>query len=320
MKFYFVVMWTLEVPATGFLCVLALLHEGSGVSVPSRVIAPGVEMPMLAFGTYRGSLKECTVTGAVEKWLQLGGRHIDTAFDYGTQPDVGAALKQTAVSRRDIFLTTKIPGPIGKDNVTHLIMNTSLPQLGVDYIDLVLIHFPCNGGFHEFPDKCGRTEWREERLSTWEGLMELQKAGKIRAIGLSNYNTEHVMELMDYDVKPAVNQIQWHLGFHNETLWSDMKKLGVAVEAWAPLAGPTTMGDDPGVSLGDVRLKAVASRYNVSTAQIALRWSTQRGVTPVTATCNADHAAADLASFDVTLLDEEIEYLSTLMPSSVVLV
>merc|ERR1712224_317654 len=94
---------------------------------------------MMAFGTYRGSLKECTVTEAVEKWLQLGGRHIDTAFNYGTQPDVGAALKHTAVSRHDIFVTTKIPGPIGKGNVTNLIMNTSLPQLGVDYIDLVLI-------------------------------------------------------------------------------------------------------------------------------------------------------------------------------------
>mmetsp|Transcript_17916 Transcript_17916/g.31430 ORF Transcript_17916/g.31430 Transcript_17916/m.31430 type:complete len:316 (+) Transcript_17916:64-1011(+) len=311
--------WTLELAAsTGFFCIcLGLLDVCSGVSVPSKVIAPGVQMPMLAFGTYRGSLKECTVTEAVEKWLQLGGRHIDTAFNYGTQPDVGAALKQTAISRHDIFLTTKIPGPIGKENVINLIMNTSLPQLGVDYIDLVLIHYPCKGDAHEFPDKCGRTEWRKERLSTWEGLMELQKAGKIRALGLSNYNTEHVMELMDYDVKPAVNQIQWHLGFHNETLWSDMKQLGVAVEAWAPLAGPTTMGDDPGVSLGDQRLKAVAERYNVSTAQVALRWSTQRGVTPVTATCNEDHAMADLASFDVTLLDEEIEYLSTLEPSIV---
>jgi len=272
-------------------------------------------MPMLAMGTYRPSLKGCSVVDAVGQWLELGGRHIDTAFNYGTQPDVGMALSKTTVPRSEIFLTTKIPGPIGKENVTRLIRDVSLAQLGVDYIDLVLIHYPCAHDAHEFPDKCGRTEWRAERLSTWEGLVELQKTGKIRAIGLSNYNTEHVTELLDAGLqKPAVNQIQWHLGFHNETLWSGMQDLGVAVEAWAPLAGPTTLDGDPGVSLSDERLMSVARRYNVSTAQVALRWSIQRGVTPVTATCKRDHASGDLASFDFELADADISYLNSLKP------
>jgi len=283
-------------------------------AVPSVTIIPGIEMPMLALGTARVSLAECTVQQAVQQWLELGGRHIDTAFDYGTQPDVGAALKVTSVPRKDIFVTTKVPGPIGKKEVMDLIQNTSLPQLGLDYIDLVLIHFPCKKG-SEFPDKCGRDEWHNERLATWDGLAELQSAGLIRAIGVSNYNTEHIAELLEVGGPPAVNQVEWHLGYHNETLLTHMKASGVALEAWGCLSGPTT-GRNPGVSLSDKRLKAVAQRYNVSTAQLALRWSVQKGVTPVTATCSRDHALSDLNAFSFNISGQDLRLLDALLPGS----
>lgn len=287
------------------------LSEG----VPFVTISPDVKMPMLAFGTARMSLKGCTVQQAVEQWLALGGRHIDTAYDYDTQPDVGAALRASSVPREEIFVTTKVPGPIGKREVQNLITNTSLKQLGLDYIDLVLIHFPCK--LHEeFPDKCGRNEWHADRLATWVGLVELQKAGKIRAVGVSNYNTVHIAELADIGAKPAVNQVEWHLGYHNETLLTAMKAAGVVLEAWGSLTGPTT-GRNPGVPLSDSRLKAVAQRYNASTAQLALHWSAQKGVVPVTATCTREHALGDLNAFSFNISLQDMQYMDSLQAARV---
>jgi len=278
-------------------------------SVPTVTISPGINMPMLAFGTARDSLSGCTVQQGVEQWLALGGRHIDTADNYGTQPDVGAALATTKVPRAEIFVTTKIPGPIGKQQVIDKITKTALPQLGVTYIDLVLIHWPCTKSGY-FPDNCNPSDGYAERMATWEGLEELQKDGKIRAIGVSNYNEYHVAELTQLGKVPATNQIQWHLGLHNDTFLAAMKGSGVALEAWGSLSGPTTGGD--GVSLGDPRLKAVAARYNVSTAQVALRWSVHKGVTPVTATCTAEHAVGDLDSFKFDLSEVDVAYLDSL--------
>lgn len=289
------------------LCAAAwAVHLPAVVAVLSTTIAPGVEMPLLAMGTYRGSLEGCTVQAAVEQWLALGGRHIDTAYDYGTQADVGAALAASRVPREEIFVTTKIPGPIGRQLVVDLVTNVSLPQLRLDYVDLVLIHFPCKDK-RQFPDKCGRDEWHDERMETWEGLMDLQRAGKIRAAGVSNYNTEHLAELHEVGARPAVNQVEFHLGYHNETLLAASQALGVTLSAWGSLSGPTT-GRNPGVSLSDPRLQSIAKRYNVSTAKLALRWLASKGVVPITATCSRQHAMDDIAtaSFELSEVDKAI--------------
>lgn len=292
---------------------LASVVRSRGSAVPDVEIAPGVRMPMVAFGTAKESLQGCAVTDAVAQWLRLGGRHIDTAYDYNTQPDVGAGIRAAGVPREEVFLTTKIPGPIGKQAVMDLIMNVSLPQLGLDYVDLVLIHFPC-GNTSQFPDKCGPEEWRAERLATWEGLTELRKAGKIRAVGVSNYNVGHIQEtVMLGGGVPAVNQVEWHLGYHNETLLSAMRQLKVTLEAWGSLTGPTA--SNPGISLSDPRLQEIAKRYNASTAQVALRWSAQKGVVPVTATCTADHAQSDLDAFRFELSEDDIRALDALTPA-----
>lgn len=287
-----------------------------GAGVPEVELPGGVRMPMLAFGSARSSFKgECTVTEAVKQWLSLGGRHIDTANNYGTQPDVGRALEESGVPRADIFLTTKIPGPIGKQEAIAMITNASLPQLGVDYIDLVLVHTPCLE--HKFfPNLCGAKE-AAARLDTWQGLLELRAAGKIRAVGVSNFDAEQVAELARASgVAPAVNQVEWHLGYHNETLLAAMKADGVVLEAWAPLAGPTAgMAGHPGVPLGDPHLGRVAAGHHGATAaQVALRWSVHKGVAPVTATCSAAHAKGDLAAFDFDLSEDEVSLLDSLTP------
>lgn len=292
-----------------------LLWIGLGTSclgaVPTVEIAPGVAMPMLALGAANISFTECTVQEGVEQWLRLGGRHIDTANDYGTQLAVGRALKAVGLPRDSVFITTKIPGPIGEQAAIALIQQASLPQLGVDFIDLVLIHFPCLD-MHDFPDRCGG-KGKTERLATWKGLMTLQKAGKIRAVGVSNYNIEQVAEIIAVGGRPAVNQVEWHLGYHNEILLTAMKASGVTLEAWGSLSGPTaTVAGHPGISLRDPRLEKLAEIYNVSTAQLALRWSAHKGVVPVTATCNKDHALGDLATFDVDITASDIAQLDAL--------
>jgi len=244
----------------------------------------------------------------VEQWLSIGGRHIDTADDYGSQPDVGLALSNSKVPREDIFVTTKVPGPIGRQAVIDKITKTALPELGLEYIDLVLIHFPCDNGTPR--DICDN-EHEEERLETWQGLMDLKKSGLIRAAGVSNWNEKHVSNIIGLG-QPAVNQVEWHLGYHNETFLSAMKAMQVTVMAWAPLSGPTSQSSfigHPGISLSDPNLKAVAARYNRSTAEVALRWSTQKGIVPVTASCKEAHLVSDLKSFEFTLTDDDVHVL-----------
>lgn len=290
-----------------------------GNVVPTIEIAPGVNMPMVAFGSYNGSLTRCSVQEGVQQWLQLGGRHVDTADMYETEADVGAAIRGSGVPRKDIFVTTKVPGPIGNQAVQQMILQQSLPKLGLDYLDLVLIHYPCLA-LSDFPNKCGAALQRE-RLDTWKGLMELRRAGKIRAIGVSNYDAEQVKEVIEaFKEAPAVNQVEWHLAYHNETLRSALQKAGVTIEAWASLAGPTSgiVEKVPSISLSDERLKQVAEHYGVSTAQVELRWETQKQVVPITATCTKEHALADLSIFNFTISDKDMQYLDDLMPAEAV--
>jgi diketogulonate reductase-like aldo/keto reductase len=304
----------LSLDAVNTVVAFALLVVSSSMGVPDIAIAPNVSMPMLAFGTMTISNEGCTVQGAVEQWLRLGGRHIDMSLLYKTQPDAGRGINASGVPRKELFLTTKVEGPIGYKEAIDQVTNTDLAQVGVDYFDLVLIHFPCPS-FKDFPNKCG-SKFKQERLETWRGLEQLKRTGKVRAIGVSNYNQEQLRELIDAGYRPAVNQLQWHLGYHNDTFLQEMTDLGVKMEAWASLAGPTKSHNIPGVSLGDARLKAVAKRYNASTAQVALQWSVRKGVTPVTATCVLEHAKGDLTAFDFNLSAEDISYLDSLKEES----
>lgn len=284
--------------------------------IPDAEIPAGdgsvVHMPMLAFGTMTISNPGCTVASAVEQWLRLGGRHIDMSRMYKTTVDAGKGIKNSGVPRHELFLTTKVEGPIGM-NESIAQIEDDLQKVGVDYFDLVLIHWPCPGpdAMKYFPNKCG-SHGMDERLATWLGLVQLQQAKKVRAIGVSNYNQEQVEELTSAGFQPAVNQVQWHLGYHNDTFLDAMGKLGVRVEAWASLAGPTKSHNIPGVSLGDKRLKEVADRYKVSTAQVALQWSMNKGVTPVTATCNKEHAIGDLNANSFKLSGDDMTYLDKL--------
>lgn len=145
--------------------------------------------------------------------------------------------------------------------------------------------------------------------------MQLRRMGKVRAIGVSNYNSKHVAEILSLGERPAVNQVEWHLGFHDDALLATMRKWNVTMQGYGALSGPTaSLYGNPGIPLHDPRLAVVAQRYDVSPANVALQWILGKGIAAITATCNEAHARNDLKSFDFALVARDIEYLDGLRP------
>jgi len=291
-------------------------------AAPTVTIAPGVNMPMLILGTSVPDMftyDNCSMQDAVEQWLKVGGRHVLTCVGrcYASEPQIGRAWRASGLPRNEVFITTMVPEPVGRREVSDMILNVSMKNLGVDYIDLVLIKRACVPSQHgpEYPDRCGNDS-KDLRLATWQGLMDLRSSGKIRAAGVSNYNAEHIAEILARGERPAVNQVEWHLGFHDDDLLQQMRHWNVTLEGYGVLSGPTTLYGNPGVPLHDSRLIEVAHRYNVSAAQVVLQWTIAKGIAPITATCNAAHAADDFKAFGFSLAAEDVAYLDSLKAQS----
>lgn len=278
--------------------------------IPEVTIAPGVSMPMLAFGTSPITYKGCSVKAAVSMYLKLGVRHLDLGLYYGTEKEVGEAVKESGIPRSELFLAGKVEGPVGYENALAQIIDLDLPNTGLNYFDLLLMHYPCS----TYGERCGTNQF-EKRLSTWQALEHLKAIGKARAIGVSNFDWEQLNQLRQAGFQPAVNQVQWHLGYHDDALLGEAVAGGTLIEAWASLGSPVVGGYGmvkPGISLEDPRLDTIARRYNASAAQIALQWMIQMGVTPVTGTCSETHVRADLKSFDIHLSSYDVAYLNNL--------
>lgn len=247
-------------------------------------------------------------------YLKIGGYHLDLAKSYGTEQEVGEAIRASGVPRSKLFIAAKIEGPIGHDKAIQQVLEYDLPVTGLDYFDLLLMHYPCQ----TFGSKCG-PHGNEERLDTWRGMEYLKGIGKVRALGVSNFDMGQLQQLYHAGHRPAVNQVQWHLGFHDDGLLRGAKAGGTYIEAWASLASPVLGGYGmvkPGSSIGDPRLTRLARKHNVSAVQIALQWMNKRGITPLTGTCVITHAQDDLASFSgFNLSSDDIEYLNDLSVS-----
>lgn len=300
----------------------------SNSSIPCVQLPHGVQMPMVALGSWRGSYKDCADNNyscaqeharqAVQSWLQsVGGTHVDTANDYRTQVQVGEALKASGLAREEAFVTTKCPGAIGF-NATLQCIEDNIQMLGFyseekPYIDLVLVHFPfaikpeCNGvtggSECEAPYYDPGSEVRRE---TWAAMEFALRMGRVRAVGVSNYEVKHLMEISDFAEKPAVNRVEWHPYHHDDQLKAFCDAHGIAVEAWSPLSGQNAS------ALSDPTVKEVAAKYNVSTAQVVLRWSLQQNVSVVVGTEKVDHMKTDLELFSFQLTASEMQSISKL--------
>ncbi len=251
----------------------------------------GVKMPMLGLGTYKIGRSDDEVYRAVRTALEIGYRHIDTATLYLNERPVGKAIRESGISRDEIFVTTKLWGSdILEDNVQGA-FETSLQNLGLDYLDLYLVHWPVKARL--------RTTWR---------LMEtIYQSGKVRAIGLSNHLIHHMEEAFDEaSVAPVVNQVELHPYLLQQELISYCRTRDIAVQAWSPL------GSNKIPLLDEEALKQVGSKYGKSPAQVVLRWHLDKGIVALPKSSNADRQKENFQVFDFKLTDKEISMVDAL--------
>ena len=220
----------------------------------SFILSNGVHVPCVGYGTYLtpdGDIAK----NAVKEALDIGYRHVDTAFVYGNEKAVGDGIRASGVSRDDIFVTTKHWITMRGYEKASEAIDISLKNLGLDYLDLYLIHWPC-------VEKVS-PDWKDINASTWRAFEDAYKAGKLRSIGVSNYLPEHILALEEScTVKPMVNQIEFHPGYYQPELTRWCMEHGMVVEAWSPLGC--------GAVLGDPTIAKLAAKYGKSPAQICI--------------------------------------------------
>jgi diketogulonate reductase-like aldo/keto reductase len=248
----------------------------------------GVEMPWLGLGLWdAGRGKE---TRRAVRWaLEAGYRHIDTASAYGNEQDVGAAVADSDIARQDVFITTKVWNSDHGYDKTIQACRKSLEIMGLDYVDLYLIHWPV----------------AELRLETWRALVALREEGKCRAIGVSNYMIPHLEELLSAsDVVPAVNQVEFHPFLYERDLLEFCRARGVQLEAYSPLTR--------GRKLRDERLAALAARYNRTPAQILIRWALEHDVAVIPKSVHEERIRQNADVFDFRISRQDMAALDAL--------
>lgn len=262
------------------------------------ILSNGVEIPCIGYGTWQTPSGDVART-SVKAALDAGYRHIDTAAAYGNEEDVGSGIIDSGVSRKEIFLTTKHWVTERGYEKTVAAIDESLKKLKTDYIDLYLIHWPCVEKIS--PD------WKEINASTWAGFEKAYKDGKIRALGVSNFLPEHLSALFETaEIKPAVNQIEFHPGYYQPENVRWCKENGMVIEGWSPLGC--------GAVLNDPTINAIAKKYNVCAAQVCVRFALQSGVLPLPKSVHADRIKLNKEVFGFELSAEDMTALMTLPP------
>ena len=256
-------------------------------------LSNGIKIPCIGYGTWQTPDGDCAER-CVADALSVGYRHIDTAFAYGNEASVGAGIRKSGVKRDDIFITTKHwVTERGYDKTVEAV-ETSLKNLGLDYLDLYLVHWPCVEKFSP--------EWKEINLSTWRGFEKMVKDGKIRAIGVSNYEAKHLEPLFaEAEIKPCVNQIEFHPGYTQIDNVHYSQNKGMLVQAWSPLGS--------GAVLFDKGLNEIAAKYNKSVAQLCVRFALECNVLPLPKSTNKERMAANADVFDFEINEEDMQIL-----------
>jgi 2,5-diketo-D-gluconate reductase A len=245
-------------------------------------LATGTEIPALGLGTWqlRGGAE------TVRLALDTGYRLIDTSGDYGTQPAIGEAIRESGIPRRDIFLVTKVEETEDGYDATK----DRLRELGQDYADLMLIHRPPSSGAGE---------------AIWKGLIRAKQEGLAREIGVSNYSTEQMDAITDATgEQPAVNQIEWSPFGHSREMLEYCRERGILIQSYSPLMR--------GRRLDDATLAEIGSHHGKTPAQVLIRWNIQLGTNPLPKASTPEHLREDVAVFDFELSDEEMGRLSGL--------
>ena len=248
--------------------------------IPTLTLPTGLPIPVLGFGTYKVAPEDAY--DAVSRALEVGYRHIDTAQMYGNEAEVGAALDASGIPREQIFLTTKVDNSNHEPERAAASIAQSLEDLRTDYVDLLLVHWPLP------------TLYGGDVTLPWPALEEAFNTGGARAIGLSNYEREHVEAVRAVaTVRPHVLQVESHPFFPNANLRTYAQSLGMVFEAWSPLAR--------GRAITDPTLRAIGDELGVSAAQVTLRWAIDRGHVVFPKTLSSQRMATNIDAFSFSL-------------------
>lgn len=250
----------------------------------------GLVMPQLGYGVFK--VPEQEVYEAVREALQAGYRSIDTAMIYENEAGVGRALRDSGIPREDIFLTTKVWNKDQGYEQTLAAFETSLQKLGVDYVDLYLIHWP-------MPDE-------DLYMDTWRALEHLYAEGKTKAIGVSNFHIPHLKRVLEEGtIVPAVNQIELHPFLSQEAIRSFCREHGIFVEAWSPLM----KGRD---ALTEPVITEIAMHHDKTPAQVVLRWHLQHEIIAIPKSVTPSRIQENLDVFDFVLSADEMKHIDQL--------
>ncbi|WP_129727019.1 aldo/keto reductase [Ectobacillus funiculus] len=252
----------------------------------------GVKMPWFGLGVFKVE-EGPELVHAVKAAIKHGYRSIDTAAIYGNEEGVGQAIREgladVGLSREDLFVTSKVWNADQGYETTLTAFETSLEKLGLDYLDLYLIHWPVEGKYKE----------------TWRALEALYKAGRIRAIGVSNFQIHHLQDLLkEAEIKPMINQVEYHPRLTQVELQMFCKEQGVQLEAWSPLM--------QGQLLDQPELQEIASQHGKSIAQVILRWDLQHGVVTIPKSIKEHRIIENAAIFDFELTAEDMDRIDAL--------
>lgn len=245
-------------------------------------LSNGVAMPWLGLGVWKME-DGAAVAEVVKAAVRQGYRSIDTAAIYQNETGVGQGIRECGIPREELFITTKVwNGDQGYDS-TLAAYDESLRKLGLDYVDLYLVHWPVKGKYRE----------------TWKALVQLYKEGRVRAIGVSNFHAHHLQDVIDdTGVVPMVNQVEFHPQLSQKPLLAFCKERGIQMEAWSPLA-QGRLTDHP-------VLTAIGAKYGKSASQIILRWDLQNGVVTIPKTVREERLKENASVFDFALTPDEM--------------
>ncbi|WP_339225414.1 aldo/keto reductase [Paenibacillus sp. FSL H8-0332] len=251
-------------------------------------LANGVEMPWFGLGVFKVQEGQ-EVIDSVKAAIKAGYRSIDTASVYGNEEGVGQAIRESGVAREELFITTKVWNTEQGYDSTLAAFDQSLSKLGLDYADLYLVHWPIRAKYKD----------------TWRAIEKLYADGKVRAIGVSNFQINHLEDLLaDATVKPMVNQVELHPLLNQLELREYCKAQGIQIEAWAPLA--------QGHLLDNEVLADIAARHNKTLPQVILRWDLQNGIVTIPKSVKEERIIANADIFDFELSEEEISRINGL--------
>ncbi len=254
----------------------------------------GVKVPCIGLGTWQ-TPDGAVAVNAVKEALASGYRHIDTAYGYQNEESVGRALKESGIPREQIFVTTKLTNEMHGYEATRAGFEISMSKLGLDYLDLYLIHWPNPVMF--------RNNWEEMNAGSWKAFEELYDAGRIRAIGVSNFHGHHIDALMKTAKHaPMVNQIRLCPGDTQDAVVDYCRRREILLEAYSPLG------------TGDVfsvpEMRSLAEKYGKSVAQICIRWSLQMGFLPLPKSVTAERIRENADVFDFELAPEDVRLMA----------